>query len=274
MDGIEVTKRLREMKYEHPIVALTANAVSGQADIFLGNGFTDFISKPIDIRHMNVILNKLIRDKQPPEVIEAARRQIEQKKEQSSESKTDQSIDSRFQKMFVRDANKSLDALNAVFDKYKSDNFINEEDLQTYIIHTHGVKSVLTHIGNADLSAAAQKLEQSGLDKNFDILTSETPVFLQALKDYIDAVALEIKNNENNIIKEDEDTSFLHEKLLLIKTACEEYDETKAEKAITELREKTWSDSTDETLNNIDKNLLHCDFDEIIDIINKFLEIR
>ena len=67
MDGIETTKRLREMGYKNYIVALTANAVAGQAQIFLENGFDDFISKPIDLRHLNVVLNKLIRDKYSPE---------------------------------------------------------------------------------------------------------------------------------------------------------------------------------------------------------------
>jgi PAS domain S-box-containing protein len=63
MDGIEATLAIRAMGYIHPIVALTANAVSGQANLFLENGFSDFISKPIDIRQMNIVLNKFIRDK-------------------------------------------------------------------------------------------------------------------------------------------------------------------------------------------------------------------
>ena len=75
MDGIEATKILRELGYICPIVALTANALVGQAEMFLANGFDDFISKPIDVRQLNAVLNKLIRDKQPPEVLEAARRQ-------------------------------------------------------------------------------------------------------------------------------------------------------------------------------------------------------
>jgi PAS domain S-box-containing protein len=63
MDGVETTKILREMGYKQPIVALTANAVMGQAEMFLLNGFDDFISKPIDIRELNAVLNKMIRDK-------------------------------------------------------------------------------------------------------------------------------------------------------------------------------------------------------------------
>ncbi|MCL2547974.1 MAG: ATP-binding protein, partial [Symbiobacteriaceae bacterium] len=61
MDGMEATRKLREMGYNQPIVALTANAVVGQAEIFLQNGFDAFISKPIDIRQLNEVLNRLIR---------------------------------------------------------------------------------------------------------------------------------------------------------------------------------------------------------------------
>jgi CheY-like chemotaxis protein len=75
MDGIESTKRIRELGYTNPIVALTANAVAGQSEIFLTNGFDGFISKPIDIHQLNSILKKFVRDKQPPEVIEAANHQ-------------------------------------------------------------------------------------------------------------------------------------------------------------------------------------------------------
>ena len=65
MDGIEATKIMREMGYDRPIIALTANAVKDSADMFMGNGFTGFISKPIDIDKLNVYLARFIRDKHP-----------------------------------------------------------------------------------------------------------------------------------------------------------------------------------------------------------------
>jgi CheY-like chemotaxis protein len=64
MDGMAAVKIIRDMGYTRPIVALTANAVVGQADVFLTNGFDAFISKPIDTRQLNDLLNKFIRDKQ------------------------------------------------------------------------------------------------------------------------------------------------------------------------------------------------------------------
>jgi len=73
MDGVETVKIIRGLGYKNPIIALTANALVGQAQIFLENGFDGFISKPIDTRHLNATLNKFIRDKYPAETVEAAR---------------------------------------------------------------------------------------------------------------------------------------------------------------------------------------------------------
>jgi CheY-like chemotaxis protein len=51
MDGVEATQAIRALGgncAKVPIVALTANAVSGAKEMFLSNGFTDFLSKPMD----------------------------------------------------------------------------------------------------------------------------------------------------------------------------------------------------------------------------------
>jgi signal transduction histidine kinase/CheY-like chemotaxis protein len=64
MDGIETTAVIRNLKGARfqniPIVALTANAISGVEEMFLKNGFNDYLSKPIDIQRLNSILEKWI----------------------------------------------------------------------------------------------------------------------------------------------------------------------------------------------------------------------
>ncbi|MCL2015265.1 MAG: ATP-binding protein [Defluviitaleaceae bacterium] len=77
MDGIETAEKIRQAGYTEPLVALTATALIGQSEEFLQNGFDGFISKPIDTSHLNALLHKFIRGKQPPEVIEAAHRNAE-----------------------------------------------------------------------------------------------------------------------------------------------------------------------------------------------------
>ncbi|MCL2387985.1 MAG: response regulator, partial [Defluviitaleaceae bacterium] len=56
MNGIEATKIIRDTGYLKPIVALTANIVAGQSNLFDNNGFDGFISKPIDVNILNSYL--------------------------------------------------------------------------------------------------------------------------------------------------------------------------------------------------------------------------
>jgi PAS domain S-box-containing protein len=49
MDGYTATRRLREMGYTRPIMALTANAMKGFEKEIEGSGFTGFLTKPVDI---------------------------------------------------------------------------------------------------------------------------------------------------------------------------------------------------------------------------------
>ncbi|AEF80490.1 ATP-binding protein [Leadbettera azotonutricia] len=62
MDGLEAAARIRSSGNEWyrtaPIIALTANAVSGARELFLENGMNDFLSKPIDARELSIILAK------------------------------------------------------------------------------------------------------------------------------------------------------------------------------------------------------------------------
>jgi CheY-like chemotaxis protein/HPt (histidine-containing phosphotransfer) domain-containing protein len=67
MDGIETTGKIRDLGYTGTIVALTANAISGQAERFLSSGFDDFISKPIDTRQLDAALRKWVKAKHPGE---------------------------------------------------------------------------------------------------------------------------------------------------------------------------------------------------------------
>jgi CheY-like chemotaxis protein len=62
MDGIETVRRLRQMGYAAPIIAFTANAIVGQEENFIEQGFNDFISKPIQTAALNQILNRYVRD--------------------------------------------------------------------------------------------------------------------------------------------------------------------------------------------------------------------
>jgi CheY-like chemotaxis protein len=68
MDGFEAVRIIRnEIESEYaktvPIIALTANAILGNEDLFLKSGFHAFLSKPIDILQMDMIINRYARNK-------------------------------------------------------------------------------------------------------------------------------------------------------------------------------------------------------------------
>jgi signal transduction histidine kinase/DNA-binding response OmpR family regulator/HPt (histidine-containing phosphotransfer) domain-containing protein len=260
MDGIEAAKIIRDLGYTKSIVALTANALSGQAEMFLKNGFDDFISKPIDIRQLNITLNKLIRDKYPPEVVEAARKQKE-----IITSKINQiSVNSQLAEFFIRDARKAANILEAIY--------INKcrraDDISMLIINVHAMKSALANVGEKDLSSEALKLEQAGRDNDLKLILEELPSFLKSLYDLIN----EFEENELKLEKDGSgDYSKLKENLLEIRAACGVYNKKTAKSLLAELRKKAWSQSVEGQLGVLAGFLLHSEFDEAVKNIDDYV---
>jgi len=62
MNGIEATERLRDIGYTGAIIALTANALVGNEEMFARHGFDGFIPKPIDIHDLDVTIRKYCMD--------------------------------------------------------------------------------------------------------------------------------------------------------------------------------------------------------------------
>ena len=267
MDGIETAKLLRNSGYSKPIVALTANALAGQAEMFLKNGFDDFISKPIDIRKLNVVLNKLIRDKQSYEVIEAAHKEKERlDKIHGTGGKEPVQIDKQLAEVFARDAKKAVKTINDCM----AGDLNSEADLQMYIINVHAMKSALANIGEKDLSAAALRLEQAGRDKDINVILAETHDFIIKMNLLIKDISL--KNQDSEDIKDSDDAiAILNEKFIVIKEACAAYDKKTAKTILSELREKAWSSDTKELINLLAEHLLHSEFDEAAVLVDNFL---
>jgi signal transduction histidine kinase/ActR/RegA family two-component response regulator len=67
MDGVEATKLIRSFATDYaknvPIIALTANAVTGSERMFLDNGFNAFLPKPFNVMNLDAVIQKWIRDK-------------------------------------------------------------------------------------------------------------------------------------------------------------------------------------------------------------------
>jgi CheY-like chemotaxis protein len=259
MDGIETTQKLREMGYTQPIVALTANAIVGQSNMFMENGFDGFISKPIDIRQLNITLKKFVRDKQPAEVIEAANRNKGMQTTYAANTNEQTSINPKLAEIFARDASKLANTLEEI----QQNGAYNDEDLRSYTIAVHALKSALNNVRETELSDIAAILEQAGREKDISSIKSDTDSFMGNLRAVIKkhSPQQEKSTGDEAIV---EDSTYLQEKLLAIRNACEVYDRKTIKAALADLQQKEWTGKTRELLAKIDEELLNGDFAAIV----------
>ncbi|MCL2100701.1 MAG: response regulator, partial [Fibromonadales bacterium] len=254
MDGMEAVKIIRDMGYKEPIVALTANAVVGQSKIFLDNGFDDFISKPIDIRQLNAILNNFVRDKQPPEVIKEARKQ-KQNMANMPQSITPEAA--ALLSISLLDFKKALPVIENIFNNIEN---ATAKDLQMFTISVHSMKSVLRNIGETASSELAFALEKAGREQDKNTIKELTQTLMDELNRIIAKIEIKEKEPEGKV---DENQSCLREQLLIICQACAIFDERPVKAAIETLKKISWKKETQALIDKIDEQLLYGDFEEV-----------
>jgi CheY-like chemotaxis protein len=198
MNGMETRKRMREMGYAKPIVALTANVIADQADVFLKNGFDGFLSKPVDVRQLDAVLNKFIRDKQPPEVIEGIRKQ--QRKIGSSMKESKSELIEPIIDLFSNANNLGLDLSNMlkrydnnvsiiirILRSYTQDvrsllmkiNNTDEIPLSEYEIMMHGIKAASHAIYADETAKMAEGLEKAAISDDSDYINDHNRAFIE-----------------------------------------------------------------------------------------------
>jgi len=245
MDGMEATRKLRELGYEHPILALTANAVAGQKDIFLASGFNGYISKPIDIRQLNDSLNKFIRNKERSRqwaedsatsaepasytYIEDIEREtyIEGGTFMSQtinipgvEVETGLALYGEDQDIYISVLRSFLPNILSIIEKLHN---VSEELLPDYTINVHGLKSICAGIGAEKVRAAAYDLEMKGKSGDLsgvlagnESLLKEAIILASAVRDWLEEH--ENNNPKQKLARPDK------ELLIRMRKSCETYD--------------------------------------------------
>jgi len=165
MDGIETTKIIRELDYKGTIVVLTANAVIGTDKMFKENGFDDFISKPIDIKKLDAIIKKYVRNRSenPAET------------EKMSKINTIK-INEKILEMFKRDIEKAIVKLKETVER---------GDLKLFTITARAVKSACANLNEEEASKLAEELEASGNSGDVAEIQTKYPVLVEKLKEIL-----------------------------------------------------------------------------------------
>jgi len=180
MDGVEATKHIREMSFDFPIVALTANAVAGVKEMFLKNGFNDFLSKPIDMAKLDAILEKWI----PKEMQEKGKFAFNGKHDLSE-------IKLQTLATFYKDGTQKIEEIKKCLET---------KNYQLYTIYVHALKSASANIGANEISMAARELEIAGEQRDAEYIKLHTEQFLVNLKHLLNNIKIrleEIRDNES-----------------------------------------------------------------------------
>ncbi|MCH5341327.1 MAG: response regulator [Acetatifactor sp.] len=179
MDGVETMHRIRQKPGKYfqivPIIALTANAIGGAREMFLAEGFQDFVAKPIELSVLERVLLRYI----PPQKItkvsaeEAAKLAAKQGGNKALRSAAEDAV--AFEGINVKQGiaycgGKLEDYLEVVQIYYTTgldkkidiQKFFEQKDWKNYSILVHAVKSTSQGIGASELSDMAKELERAG----------------------------------------------------------------------------------------------------------------
>ena len=189
MDGIETLNILRERYPEAadtPIISLTASAVSGDREKMLSAGFTDYLSKPVNIEEMEKMMVKYL-PKEKVELVEIQEDMGDEAGKIPTELKNIELIDPKKGVEFCGDVREYLNALkiyknsiklkSAELEAYLED--MSEDKLESYTLFMHSLKSTSNAIGAEAIAGYAMRLEQAGKERDMAVIRSDTGNLLE-----------------------------------------------------------------------------------------------
>ena len=277
MNGIDALKHIRGLGYKNPIIVCTANNLTGQEQMFLEYGFDSFISKPLDSRKLNILLNEFIRNRKPPDVVEAARREQSKRNlvvdDVMPSSNQTESLNAGSSgklsdkvKIFLKDAQNTVNVLETLYAKLPD---LSDEEIGLYTIMVHGIKSAFAIFGENELFALAFKLEKAGDEKNILVMLNETPALMGALKALI--AKLKPEKESGDVELSDGSRAFLREKMTQIRNECIALNKIAAKNALAELKQTAWPEHIDSALDEISMHLLHSAFKKAASATEKYI---
>ena len=187
LSGVETLKKLKEMEsFNTPVVALTADAMSGVSNKYIEVGFNDYLSKPIEKKELNKVLVKYFeiskKEDESKFLIKEDKHNIEYLKENKIE--VEKSIEllgdietyNEIVKTFIEENKKRIPRIK--------ENRI-KGNLKEYSIDVHALKSDSKYLGLTKLAE---------ISYNHEIKSKEND------KEYIDEHFNELMNEYNRII--------------------------------------------------------------------------
>ena len=290
MDGIETLKRLRKIHTDSgrglTVIAFTANAVSGAREMFLKEGFDEFVSKPIEYSEMEHVLRKVL----PKSAIIWVDENIENIKKGDKNFEKDSrhevvQINTKSALAYCKnDMNFYQELLHKFVvdaDKKKSeiDHYLKREDYDNYRIVIHALKSTAKMIGADALSELAQELEAAVQNKDIGYVREHHEEMLLEYSRVVDRISETMDDKKNDtdkpIAKNEAEISGdeLLERLTELKEGLAAFEIDKSEAVISEMSETVYmGKDVGEFLREVRKDVEDYEFREAKKKVEKLLD--
>ena len=174
-DGIETLHMLRKDRNSRnrttDVIVLTANAIAGMAKMYIDEGFTDYLSKPI-VAHE---LEKMIAAYLPKHKLDA----IEKEDEETGIYQIDKKKAMEYCGNDAGIYKEMVEEYLGQGDDYRSklELYYNERDWKNYRTAVHALKNTSLLVGAVSFSEKAKMLEHAASDVNEEILLKECEGF-------------------------------------------------------------------------------------------------
>jgi PAS domain S-box-containing protein len=289
MDGIEAVRAIRALDKNYartiPIIALTANAVSGMKEMFLKNGFDDFLPKPIEISKLDEIVTKWIPGEKKEYPGEWAGKTSAAKNPMSPEiSLIIEGVDTRRGIAMTGGSEKGYrdilsvlytDIRNRIPDFEKLAGIpektpLTLEEFSAFTIQAHALKSALASIGAFTVSRTAFALETASRDMDRPFIMENLPAFILELKALAEKIkAVVIPPGESRRKTGTENTASLLPVLKELRQALLSYNISRINLLMRQLEEE--GSSVYGEMNRLSELILFGDYEDAAELIGELL---
>lgn len=234
-DGIETLHELRSDEnnpnIDTPIICLTANAISGAREQYRAEGFSDYLSKPIDASELeNMLIDHLPESKilGPSDTVSGkGSEKGTLPKELSVLKNYDIDVKTGIKNSEGVDAYLSLlkvfyESMDEVSEELER--FYSEEDLREYTIRIHSLKSSARIIGADMLGDEAQRLENAGKKEDRIYIRDHHDAFMKKYRQLEEPLSFISGGNEKKDVRDEADIKLLESTYKEIKKAAEAMD--------------------------------------------------
>ena len=192
MDGIETLRKIKELYPEKadktPIVCLTASAVLGDREKMLDAGFTDYLSKPVNIEKMEEMMLKYLPEEKVRRVEPDETSQDDELSKITPALFDIEGVDPKLGIEYCGSAEDYMDAVEiyeASVERKANDieRAAENNDIENFVTMVHSLKSTSNAIGATKILELAVALEMEGKNKNTDAIKVQTPVLVSKYRE-------------------------------------------------------------------------------------------